>query len=226
MPFPSSSSLQQPLSSRSGSVVCWSLLAWKTAESHFPLAELTLQQFSFRWLWAWPCLGLFPAGEKRIKFKQVRMRFSAFMALVCLGGSLHSDCSGWIKAGNWWSRIEMVKNQQGVPAKDNMLWSQKGREITLRAFLLMWKCLYVKRPHLEADCWGASNFKFCFLGCVLSLLTNKSLHFNDSNFQAKTWASNPICAEKWKQCSIFLGQLHHDLNSELTIWPILSPKNF
>lgn len=39
---------------------------------------------------------MFPAGEKRIKFKQVRIRFSAFMVVVCLGGFLHSDCFGWV----------------------------------------------------------------------------------------------------------------------------------
>lgn len=85
VPFPRRYSLQQPLSFRRwGSVVCWSFLAQKTAENHFLSAELALQQFNFSWLWAWPSLGIFIVAGRRIEFKQVRIRFCAFMILMAV----------------------------------------------------------------------------------------------------------------------------------------------
>lgn len=93
-------------------------LAQKTDENHLPSAELALQQFSFSWLRAWPCLGIFTVRGRRIKFKQVRIRFCAFMILIgvvpwrllalwllCLGSSSWSPArqeagetgQGWLK---------------------------------------------------------------------------------------------------------------------------------
>lgn len=56
----------------------------KPAENHFPTAELALQLFDFRWLWAWPCLGIFIVGGSKIGLKQVRIRWCAFMILMAV----------------------------------------------------------------------------------------------------------------------------------------------